>query len=144
MGKKRESRSQRETDRWGHFGEYDTIGIEGAFDMNPTCMRSIGRWHRNKGVLSVNAYFKLGTTPVDETWVQREINARFKPLLGAGRYSSLCICDNRTKYRYGKAKYSPNEYYASVEYYAKCGRPDVETVQEMSRTIREVLDNGRC
>ena len=140
--KHKQHRKQRALDRWGHYREFDTMAVEGAFDPNPICSKSICKYDRNKGVLSINSYFDTGTSEwIDEPRVQRELNGMLRRLVKAKRYGSLCVCTNGTRQIAGRRKGELLKRFVNVEYYARCDRPEPTTVCEMAKTIRGVLDN---
>lgn len=141
--KHKQHRKQREFDRWGHFKGIDTIGLQGAFDMNPCLLKSMCRYDGKRGVLSMNSYFETDNEDwLNESQLQRKLGRELRGIVGADREHSLCVCTNGTRLRYGDKKGAPMRRFVQVEYYAKCRRPEPDKVQEMARTIRDCLDNG--
>lgn len=134
---------QREIGRWGHYGDNDTIGLEGAFDMNPTSDRSVCRYDRKRGLLCLNGYFETGNDVwFDVGTTQRHLNSKLRYIVRARRDKSMCICQNGTKRRRGKDKSTnPLIRFANVQYYALCERPEPEKVQEMVDVIKDTIGN---
>lgn len=129
--------------KWGHYGEFDMTGIEGAFSYGATTIyNSVCKYNRDKGVLSMNAYFYSGKKDtINEGVAQRVINRRLKKIIGTEK--SLCICTNGTRRR-SKSEIKSGEKldrYVNVEYYAKVPRPDPDTVTDMSKAIRECISD---
>ena len=125
---------KRELDKWGDIAGEKQMGLEGAFDRDKNLRKSMAVY--SKGVFKIFGWYKAGGNDRRD-WkktgpLQREINRRLRRIVGADNEHSLCVVEQGTM-RGSKGTFS------AVEYYAKCGLPTPETVQECSRAIQEAV-----
>lgn len=125
---------KRELDKWGDIADGKQMGLQGSFDRDNVLRKSMAVYE--DGVFKIFGWYQTGGKDRFD-WkrtgpLQREIGRVLRGMVGADREHSLCVVEYGTL-RGGKGTF------AYVEYYAKCGLPTPQTVQECSGAIQRAL-----